>query len=376
MLGCPRCQQRLVREESPRGVQWRCPQCDGRAITLGVLRRIVRKDSVDALWRAARENRPQALLPCPMCHNAMSPVQHLGAIELDVCTTCHGAWFDPSELERAEAAAPAPPPPVDDEAKLPPKAREILAMARVESLRKQAEREEDLSGLPPEEGWKAVLTVFGIPVEADTPALKRFPWVTVLVLILMAIGTALAGHGNVTAEWGFLPNDPFRHQGMTSLTSFFLHAGWLHFLGNAAFLYVFGDNVEDFLGHWRYVVLLILGSVSGDWLHLASVERGDIPLVGASGGISAVIVFYALAFPKARLIYLVRVGFLIRWVRFSAWVGLALWLGLQLWTVNLQLAGLTNVSALAHFGGVAVGVLAWLVTRRWRTGEDRNEADA
>jgi membrane associated rhomboid family serine protease/Zn-finger nucleic acid-binding protein len=374
MFNCPRCKEHLVREDSKRGVQWRCSRCEGRAITLGVLRRIVRKESVDALWQAARTNRKSASLPCPLCRNAMSPVQQFDALELDVCTTCHSAWFDPSELERSESTAPLPPQPMEPE--LPQKAREILAMAEVQSMRDKAAFDESMSPLPPDEAWKTVLTVFGIPVEAETPPLKRWPWVTWLVLTLMTIGTVWSVEQDAYKDWGFLPSDPLREHGLTFITSFFLHAGWLHLLGNAAFLFVFGDNVEDFLGHWRYALLLVLGSVSGDLLHLAFDPRGGLPLVGASAGISAVIVFYALAFPKARLIYFLRLGLYFQWVRFPAWGGLLVWLVLQAYTVLRQISGESNVSALAHFGGVGIGVLAWFVTRKWRTGEDREESSA
>jgi membrane associated rhomboid family serine protease len=181
----------------------------------------------------------------------------------------------------------------------------------------------------------------------------------------MALGTAWASWLNPKAidQWGLIPAEAFRQGGLTFLTSFFLHAGWVHFFGNAAFLAVFGDNVEDFLGHIRFLLLLIGASVAGDVLHMALEPRGEIPAVGASGGISGVIVFYALQFPKARLVYLFRFGVIFRWVRFSALTGLLCWIVLQSIGVWQQISGQSGVSSLAHLGGAAFGLIWWWLAR-------------
>ncbi len=363
MFHCPRCRTHLEREESPNGVQWRCPTCEGRSVTLGVLRRIVSKPAVNSLWQTARQHRADSGLPCPLCANAMTPVQHFDAIEVDVCTTCQSVWFDPAELEHAGAAAPAPPP--VDEKELSPRAKEIIALAQIKLQRERAEAEDDVHGMPPNEGWQTILTIFGIPIEQDAPPIQRWPWVTWLVLLLMTattIWTEIYAPDTYKA-WGSVASDPWRHYGFNFVASFFLHGGWWHLFGNAAFLYVFGDNVEDFLGHWRYALLLILSSMAGDFLHFAFAPDGTIPLVGASGGISGVIVFYALTFPRAKLVYFLRVGFIFRWIRIPAWGGLALWIGLQALGVFEQLAGVSNVSSLGHLGGAAVGLIAWLLAR-------------
>jgi membrane associated rhomboid family serine protease len=208
--------------------------------------------------------------------------------------------------------------------------------------------------------------LFGIPVEENVTAPLRFPWVTSAVFLLMALATAWAGWLNpdAIASWGLLPAEPFRHGGLTFVTSFFLHAGLLHFLGNAAFLVIFGDNVEDSLGHIRFALLLIGSSLAGDLLHMTLDPRGTIPSVGASAGISGVIVFYACQFPQARLVHLFRFGLIFRWVRFSALTGLIFWIALQALGAWQQLAGLTNISALSHLGGGAFGFLWWLVARK------------
>lgn len=126
---------------------------------------------------------------------------------------------------------------------------------------------------------------------------------------------------------------------------------------------MFGDNVEDFLGHARYALLLVGASLAGDLIHIFFEPKGELPCIGASGGISGVIMFYALQFPRARLVQMFRFGLVIRWVRFSAWTAILVWIGLQLFGVWEQISGVSNVSALAHLGGAAFGAGFWFLSR-------------
>jgi membrane associated rhomboid family serine protease len=89
-----------------------------------------------------------------------------------------------------------------------------------------------------------------------------------------------------------------------------------------------------------------------------------LPCIGASGGISGVIVFYALQFPGSRLGMFFRWGFFFRWVTFPAWIGIVFWIGMQIFISFLQVSGLSNVAGLAHLGGAAAGLGAWAVHRQ------------
>src|SRR5207249_4486791 len=117
-------------------------------------------------------------------------------------------------------------------------------------------------------------------------------------------------------------------------TSFFLHGGWVHLLGNLYFLLIFGDNVEDYLGRWRYLLLILLAMIVGDALHVLMDPRSAVPVIGASGGIAGIITFYALKFPRVRL------GFLFRfwWFHMPAYFALIMWVLLQFVGAWLQLA--------------------------------------
>jgi membrane associated rhomboid family serine protease len=186
-----------------------------------------------------------------------------------------------------------------------------------------------------------------------------------MLTIFMAIVFLSLTSQNILAqkiqEWGFIPNQWARHNGMTLGSSFFLHAGWFHLLSNLYFLVIFGDNVEDHLGKLRFLLLLAGAHLAGSFLHAAFDPRGEVPCVGASAGISGVIAYYALLFPRA------RIGFffwlLLRWLRVRAVWAFVAFLAVQLLGTWRQIGGASNVSYLAHLGGLAVGMVAAMLVR-------------
>lgn len=129
--------------------------------------------------------------------------------------------------------------------------------------------------------------------------------------------------------------------------------------------HLWGPKVEDDLGQWRFAALLALAALAGDILHILGDPRSTVPCIGASGGISGIIAFYALRFPSARLGIMLRYFLIFRWIQFPAWAGFVAWLVLQIILAIEQVQGVTNVSALAHLGGCLVGVGAWGL---WQSG--------
>jgi membrane associated rhomboid family serine protease len=238
---------------------------------------------------------------------------------------------------------------------------EAVATHRLEQL-----REVDQCANAPDEGWKWIPAIFGFPVESDANALRRYPFFTWSLGVLIVLISVLAFRNleAAVAAFGFVPAEAWRYGGATFLTSFFLHGGVLHLLGNLYFLLIFGDNVEDFLGRWRYGLLILAATLTGDLVHLLADPGSTTPCVGASGGISGVIVFYALQFPKARLGFMFRYFYRFQWVQIPAWTALVLWLLLQSVGVFQQLHGFSNVAATAHLGGAAVGFALWLWWRK------------
>src|SRR5207247_4333523 len=105
----------------------------------------------------------------------------------------------------------------------------------------------------------------------------------------------------VVSCFGLLPAQAARLGGFTFISSFFLHAGIIHLVGNMYFLFMFGDDVENFLRPSRYLALIALSAFVGDLAHITLDPRSQTPCIGASGGIAGVITFYALNFPRVRL---------------------------------------------------------------------------
>ena len=239
----------------------------------------------------------------------------------------------------------------------------MLAIAKVEQLAKEAEGP-DFDSAPPDETWKQIAAFLGVPVEFDSMPRARRPWAT-WVLGALIIGVSLFAFTQlreIVMQFGLIPAEATRLHGLTFVTSFFLHAGIIHLAGNMYFLFVFGDAVENFLRPLRYLVLIALAAFVGDLAHIALDPRSQIPCIGASGGIAGVITFFALNFPRVRLAFLMRWWFVwFRWIRLPAWFVFILWILFQLIGALEQRAGISSVSSIAHLGGAAVGVVAWLL---------------
>ena len=146
----------------------------------------------------------------------------------------------------------------------------------------------------------------------------------------------------------------------TFLTSMFLHGGVMHLLGNMLFLWIFGDNLEEEMGHLGFLAFYLAGGLAAAWLQVAADPRSDIPMVGASGAIAGVMGGYLLLFPKARVDVLLFFIIIIRILPVPAWIMLGLWFGLQLlggYSANSQTGG---VAYWAHAGGFVAGFLLTL----------------
>ena len=146
---------------------------------------------------------------------------------------------------------------------------------------------------------------------------------------------------------------------LTPLTSMFLHGGWGHLLGNALFLWVFGDNVEDLMGPRRFLWFYLVCGLAAAALHVVLQPASPIPTVGASGAISGVMGGYLVLFPKHRVRMFFPPIFLFH---FPAWLVLLWWFGLQLLAGLPQLTMLHTdpsggVAVWAHVGGFVAGVL-------------------
>ncbi len=151
----------------------------------------------------------------------------------------------------------------------------------------------------------------------------------------------------------------------TVLTSMFLHGGWMHLLGNMLYLWLFGDNVEDSMGHGRYIVFYLVCGVAAVLAHAFAAPQSEIPLIGASGAISGVLGAYLLLHPRARILTLIFLGFFIQMVRLPAVLVLGFWIVVQLLSAAAEPADVGGVAFLAHVGGFVAGMaLIGLFKRR------------
>jgi membrane associated rhomboid family serine protease len=216
-----------------------------------------------------------------------------------------------------------------------------------------------------------------IPLRDDNPS-QSVPVVTRTLIVL----NVLAFFGEVwlgpslnafVVGWGLVPlrftyaftgAEPLAPTLLTALTSMFLHGGWIHLLGNLWYLWIFGDNVEDRLGHVKFLLFYLAGGIFAAVVHLLFNQGSAVPTVGASGAIAAVLGAYAVLYPRARVLTLVPIFIFFQVVALPALLVLALWFVVQIFTGALSI-GTTGggVAWWAHIGGFLFGMAVALPLR-------------
>jgi membrane associated rhomboid family serine protease len=211
-----------------------------------------------------------------------------------------------------------------------------------------------------------------IPISDDNPTRTAavVNWAIMLVCVAAFIWEISLGRHMDAAimTLGFTPDaltSPAHHLSgyitvpgfATIFTSMFLHGGWLHIAGNMLYLWIFGNNIEDAMGHVRYLLFYLLCGVVAA-LSMAFVDpHSQIPMVGASGAISGVLAAYMLLFPRARVTVIVPLGIIFYPLVISAiWV-IGFWFVLQLISAAFTSIGQPGVAFWAHVGGFAVGLV-------------------
>jgi membrane associated rhomboid family serine protease len=157
---------------------------------------------------------------------------------------------------------------------------------------------------------------------------------------------------------------------ITLVTSMFLHGGWLHLGGNMLYLWVFGDNVEDKLGHMRYLSFYLICGIAASLLHIYIEPTSTMPSLGASGAISGVLGAYIVMFPKARVLTLIPIFIFIQITELPAYIILGFWFILQflngMLSVKYALASSGGVAWWAHIGGFVAGLILVVPFRKYR----------
>jgi membrane associated rhomboid family serine protease len=171
-----------------------------------------------------------------------------------------------------------------------------------------------------------------------------------IIYSLGVIPAVLLGRGDLPPELALVP------PAMTTLTSMFMHGGWMHLIGNMLYLWIFGDNVEDSMGHVRFAVFYVLCGLAAVFAQALPEPGSTIPMVGASGAISGVLGAYLLLFPHARVLVAIPLGYILHTTRIPAGIVLVLWFGLQFLSNLMTPAGAGGVAFRAHIGGFIAGM--------------------
>ena len=215
-----------------------------------------------------------------------------------------------------------------------------------------------------------------IPIRDSIPS-KTFPYVNWLIIALNlavflfelslgqeALESMFYLYGLVPArysnpEWGqSVGLESFNY--IPFLSNIFLHGGWAHFIGNMWTLYIFGDNVEDRMGHGSYFLFYLISGIAATATHYFLNINSTIPALGASGAISGVMAAYMFLFPKSKILFFIPIFFLPYLVEISALIYIGFWFMMQLFSGTVSLVSTPNATGIAfwaHIGGFIAGMV-------------------
>jgi membrane associated rhomboid family serine protease len=207
-----------------------------------------------------------------------------------------------------------------------------------------------------------------IPIRDENPTRRR-PVVTVALILINVVvfiyqitqspevqQRIVFTYGAIplflTRDFLLLPQFPARW--ITLITSMFLHGGFLHLGGNMLYLWIFGNNVEDYLGHVKFVVFYVICGAVAALTHTAAELNSSVPMIGASGAISGILGAYLILYPRARVVVMLWFLIFVRFVRVPAFAVLGIWFLMQVTSV---FGGEDGIAWYAHIGGFIFGLL-------------------
>lgn len=213
-----------------------------------------------------------------------------------------------------------------------------------------------------------------IPLRDANPS-QSVPFITVLLIIAnasiflfeLSIGKNLnelfSYFALIPAKYFYLAADSgvnYIERFYPLITSQFLHGGWLHVIGNLWFLWIFGDNIEDHIGHFKFLLFYLLCGIAAGLTHVYTNPASPIPTVGASGAVAGVMGAYTILYPRARVLTLIPIFYFIRITELPAFMFLGIWFLMQFFSGAFSLAAgvaSAGVAWWAHIGGFVVGVI-------------------
>jgi membrane associated rhomboid family serine protease len=212
-----------------------------------------------------------------------------------------------------------------------------------------------------------------IPISDDNPTVLTpfFTWAIIAACIGVYVWqSSLGRHGEeqLLYAFSFVPAELFGGHPFASapgepspalsiITSMFMHGSWLHLGGNMLFLWIFGNNVEDLMGHIRYVIFYLVCGVAAALTQGFTDPHSTIPMLGASGAISGVLAAYVLAYPQARVTVILPLGILLYPMKIAAFFVVGFWFLLQLLSAAMTDPTQPGIAFAAHIGGFVAGLV-------------------
>ena len=209
------------------------------------------------------------------------------------------------------------------------------------------------------------------PIGDDDSGRRTVPIVTygLILLNILLFLVELSGGEAFIQQWSVVPRELLSNPARefpTIFTSMFMHAGWLHLLGNMLYLWIFGDNVEDSFGHGRFLIFYILCGIAATFAQVLVTASSNVPNLGASGAIAGVLAAYLVLFPRGKVRVMMGRGI----IPMPALVVIGFWIVLQLVSgigSISQSAETGGVAYLAHIGGFVAGLILTFVLRAMGT---------
>jgi len=209
-----------------------------------------------------------------------------------------------------------------------------------------------------------------LPLKDDNPT-NTFPFVTVGLILANCfvfyhqLTLSLPAGQKFVFQWGAIPYQIVHGEVLygpglfppvlTLFSAMFLHGGFLHLIGNMLYLWIFGNNIEDTLGHFRFLIFYLLAGIGAALTQVFSDPQSTMPMIGASGAVAGVLGAYLLLFPHARILTLMFIFIFIRMIRIPALIVLGFWFLMQLLSITSGYE--TGVAFFAHIGGFVAGLI-------------------
>ena len=208
------------------------------------------------------------------------------------------------------------------------------------------------------------------PYKDDNPT-NIFPFVTIGIIVLNVIVFLFQLMADVDGKrivyaYGAIPRNIVTfesaqpiHPVLTIFTSMFMHGGFFHIFGNMLYLWIFGNNIEDRLGHFRFILFYLFCGVIAALSHTLSAPGSGVPMIGASGAISGVLGAYILLYPMARIHTLIFLGFFVQSVQIPALIVIGFWAIIQVVNglISQGMPGQGGIAWFAHAGGFLAGLI-------------------